>query len=313
MSRRQQRTTTLLLAVLVALTGFGPAPARAAQATMTFNGVLNVAGLLSSVTVTPAVVTVPAGSEVRFVNATSSALTVTVGGESTRLDPGRSAPMLFTGAERIETFSAAATAVNVPLVGSLTSSVGRITVLAMPSDATEPKPTIGPDAGGSPDSAPRSADDRHPTREPADATDGPGARSTQSGAVIPLPPGASSSVRPGASSTTRPSDGRDGPGGPEDFEDSDGAGVPGDDRPDSSDAKAADTEVSPVLPPFPGFSSTHDQLGLMVLLSAVVLVGLGAAAFRTVLAYRPVVEVGAHSQAARQAARKARTMRRKRS
>ena len=75
-----------------------------------------------------------------------------------------------------------------------------------------------------------------------------------------------------------------------------------------SGARHTDAEASPVLPPFPGFSSAHDQLGLVFLLGAVVLAGVGAALFRTALAYRPAVEVGAHSQAAR----KARKVRRRR-
>ncbi|SHN46863.1 hypothetical protein [Cryptosporangium aurantiacum] len=297
MSRRQQRTITLLLAALSALTSLGPAPVRAADATMTFNSVLNVVGVLSAITVGPTAVTVPAGGEVLFVNATAVVLRVTVGGESTRVEPGGSASMLFTGTTRAETFTAVASAANVPLVGALTSSAGRVTVLAASPDEAEPRSTSGPDSADQRRSESPGPDDGSAPSGPAGATP-----STRSGAVIPLAPSSSASVHPSSSpSPTGPSEdrGRD---------DADDAVTPEGERPGSPDLDPADAEVSPVLPPFPGFSSTHDQLGLVVLLTAVVIAGLGAAAFRTVLAYRPVVEVGAHSQAAR----KARTLRRKR-
>ncbi|GAA0272567.1 hypothetical protein [Cryptosporangium japonicum] len=86
-------------------------------------------------------------------------------------------------------------------------------------------------------------------------------------------------------------------------EDADEGGAATPSGPARPDAEDSDVEETPALPPFPGFSSRHDQLGLVVLLSLVVAVGLGTAGFRTVLACRPVVEVGAHSQAASRARR----------
>jgi hypothetical protein len=334
---------TVLLIVLL----LGPAPARAAEATMTFTGALSVVGLLSSITVRPSSVTVPAGGEVAFVNATSAVLTVNVGGKSTRVEPGGSASMLFTGADRAETFTVTATALNLPLVGALTSSVGRVAVQAVPAapehaapqasaaprssvaprspagtgqpgagqpGAGQPgigQPGIGQPGGGQPGTG--ESDAGEPERDPAQPGDPAGTDgTTQSGAVVPLRP--STSPRQGDSATAAaPGSSGDGDGSGPSGSEGNGGSRNGDDAGDGGraapDAKRADAEVEPVLPPFPGFSSTHDQLGLIFLLGAVVLAGLGAALFRTVLAFRPVVEVGAHSQAAS----RARKVRRRRS
>ena len=64
------------------------APAAAANATMRFNGSLNVLGVLNQINVSPSSVSVPAGGSVSFANATSVGLTLTVGGQSVALPAG---------------------------------------------------------------------------------------------------------------------------------------------------------------------------------------------------------------------------------
>jgi hypothetical protein len=58
-----------------------------------------------------------------------------------------------------------------------------------------------------------------------------------------------------------------------------------------------------VLPAVPGLRSEHDQRGLLILLAIVLVLGVGSAVVRTVLAYRTVL-VGAHSVNARGARRR---------
>ena len=262
---------------------------------MTFVGALNVAGLLSGVTARPAVVTIPGGGEVVFANATSETLTVTVGGKSALIAPDGSAAMRFTGAATQETFVATATTLDSSLVGSLASSVGRVVVRALP-------PVVDA-AGAAPYAAASAARTASATpQRPGAASAGPNRTGSVApsasagepkGTVVPLAPGA---TRSGTAEPDR-SDGAmaaDRPGG----DDEDGQAARR-----SPTSAAANARPAPVLPPFPGFSSTHDQLGLVLLLSAAVFAGLVAALVRTVLAYRPLVLVGAHSQAARKAVR----------
>lgn len=296
---RSGRASRFLLSAFVIglVAGLWPvvaaAPAKAADATMTFAGALNVAGLLSGVTVRPAVVTIPAGGEVTFANATSETLTVTVGGRSALIPPGGFAAMRFTGAAAQETFVATATILDPALVGSLTSSVGRVVVQALPPAADA--------AVGAVPRAATSAASAAPPR-PGAASTGPdpspsGAPSASAseppkGAVVPLAPGA---ARSGMAKPGRSAGAGDRPNGV----DQSGKAA----RRSPNPGAVAKARPAPVLPPFPGFSSTHDQLGLVLLLSAAVFAGLVAALVRTVLAYRPLVLVGAHSQAARKAVR----------
>jgi plastocyanin len=300
-SRSRRRSGgAFVLALVVTVLGFGPwsvTPARAASATMTFTGALNVAGLLSAITVQPSSVTVPAGGEVEFVNATTAPLTVTVGAESARIEPDGSASMLFTGAAKQETFQVAATAFNVPVAGSLTSSAGRIVVLAVPPAAAADPPTLAPPrAMSSAEPEPSGAGSpAAPEQSPSAAgqsedSPSPTVGSQPQGTVIPITPGAS----PGGTSR---------PGGPEPRASASAGRGAGPSEAVSSARSRGDNGsrvvADPVLPPFPGFSSRRDQLGLVLLLGATVLAGLCAALARTVLAYRPSVVVGAHSQAAR--------------
>jgi hypothetical protein len=287
--------------VLVLAVGLWPAsaPAVAADATMTFVGALDVDGLLSGITVRPTTVTIPAGGEVDFANATSVPLTVTVGGRSAQLGPGGVGSMVFTGAAQQETFVATAVALDLPLVGSLTSSSGRVVVRPVPvvADAGSAAPWTG--ASGLPAT---------PGQFGA-ASEAPEARGPAEGSVIPLTPSAGHLAGP----STVPSTGTAaGPRGTADSGRTASAGAAdrpggGDDGGDqagrSAERHRAHAVAAPVLPPFPGFSNTRDQLGLVILLSAAMLAGLGAALTRTVLAYRPLVLVGAHSQAARKARR----------
>ncbi|MFI5959612.1 hypothetical protein [Cryptosporangium sp. NPDC051539] len=330
MSRRRLAVAALVLTSLIGLVPMAaPARARPPEATMTFTGALDVAGLLGSLTVRPRAVTIPAGGEVAFVNGTTVALRVTVGLETATLEPGGSRTMLFTGADRPETFTAAATGLGLPSVGSLTSSSGQVSVLAIPaapmmSAAAAPTKTPGPaSAGARPEGA--GSDDGS-----ADDGGAAGPRLDPSGAVIPLGPGDSGPDGSGPDGSGPGGPGWDGagsgpgspgPGGSSPWpggtprssssggSDEHGSG-PGSDgsRPDPPVGAGRPSVAPPVLPPFPGFRSAHDQLGLIALLGLIVLAGLGTMAFRAVLAFRPPVEVGAHSQAAR----KARVLRRQR-
>ena len=273
---------------------------------MTFVGAANVAGLLSGIAVRPTTVTIPAGGEVAFANATSVPLTVTVGGRSAQIGPGGVGSMVFTGATRQETFVATATALDLPVVGSPTSSSGRVVVRAVPTvaDVGSVAPWTG--VSGLP-AVPRQTV-AAPAPPEARAPAAPYGR--LEGSVIPLTPStgpAGSSTGPSGRAAVSPSgtadSGRSASAGGTDRAGADGDGLDGGGDRAGQATRRPQVVAAPMMPPFPGFSSKRDQIGLVILLSAAVLAGLGAALARTVLAYRPLVLVGAHSQAAGKARR----------
>jgi hypothetical protein len=258
---------------------------------MRFLGAVNVGGLLSPITVQPPVVTVRAGCEVEFVNATSFTLTLSVGSESAQIGAGASASMRFIGAPGPQTFAASVTALG----GSLTSFTGRIQVRARPA-ADPPTAADGQPGGVDHGSSAAPSPQTWPQEPAASGSPGTSESSPAQGAVVPVSPDATG--LPSARATAQP-------------EQQGRAGEPGDrsgsGEPTPTPTVAAKIRPSPVLPPFPGFATTRDQLGLVILLSAAVVAGLVAALIRTLLAYRPLVLVGAHSQAARKARRQRRT------
>jgi hypothetical protein len=135
--------------------GLAPPPAAADPVpTMTFKGV-SLLGLLDSIAVTPSSLSVPSGGTVTFVNAAGVRLTLNVGGQSYALDKsgtGASRTFAFNGGTAPQAQLASATALNIPLVGTLTSPTGTINVAAAPQapETSQPPgpPQLTPLTGG---------------------------------------------------------------------------------------------------------------------------------------------------------------------
>jgi hypothetical protein len=137
----------LLLGVAAVLL-LAPAPARAEPPTMTFSGSVNALGVLTAVNLVPTDVAVPAGGQVRFVNSSGVALTLTVDGQSVTLANGSSRRATFEGGVSERAVSASATAFDLPVVGSLTSTTGTVTVAAAAAAVSAPPsaPALAPSA-----------------------------------------------------------------------------------------------------------------------------------------------------------------------
>jgi hypothetical protein len=279
-----------VLCVLALLPGGGaawlrPPAALAADATITFAGSLNPAGLLTALLVRPSSVTIPAGGQVAFTNTTGASLTLSVAGESLQLSAGGQQSVSFTGAAKEQTYAATASALNLPVVGSLISPTARIVVTpAALFGAADPDP-----------------DGDTVVVTPPAATASPGPTPTGTAAVPTAVPTGGPSDGPNPSD-----DGQDPSGAPRspDTDSSDGSSAAAAGNDSDGDGGWSHGESGDlVVPPVPGLRTQRDQFGLLIALAAVLFLGVGAAAVRTVLAYRTVL-VGAHSAKARRARRR---------
>ena len=127
-----------------------PAPASAADPvpTMTFKGSLNVLGLLNSLTVSPAVVSVPSGGTVKFVNSSPNDLRLTVGTREFPLAKNASLPVVFPGGTDATTSGVKATPLG-GVVGGLLASTATVNVGAAPrAEEPKPPPPDPPNTGG---------------------------------------------------------------------------------------------------------------------------------------------------------------------
>jgi hypothetical protein len=235
----------------------------AATPTMTFKGSLNALGVLTSINLSPTSVAVPAGGAVEFVNKSGTNLTLTVGSESIALGNGKSRTVSFPGAASARQVAASATAFNLPVVGSLTSTIGTVNVGALPRTDPDPDPP---------------QNDPAPQPEPA-----PGGEPTGPGANQGSAPG---SGQPGAP----PNLGRD-PVARGGMADADPRGSGSDPRTgEAQDGSLAappdagnDTAVRDTTATTEGGGG---GIGLLILVATVLLGGVGTAAIRTVLALR---------------------------
>ena len=256
------------------------APAAAAEPapTMTFKGI-SLLGLLDRIAVTPSTVSVPSGGQLTIVNGSGVPLTLTLNGETYQLSKnGAGASKVFTlqGASTAKQVKAVGTALNIPLVGTLTSPTGTVNVAAAPK--APPPATGGP-------SQPRPGAEQPAPGNPAQ----PGADPVPSGpAGAPVPqvlvPGApqnppslgrSPVARGGMASADLPTVTEE-PGGAS----QDAAGPAAEEQTQAAEkAVRRGTEVT----------SVGGGIGLLILVATVLLGGVGSAAIRTVLAQRSVV------------------------
>jgi hypothetical protein len=242
---------------------------------MTFKGI-SLLGLLDSIAVTPATVSVPSGGKLTFVNGSGVPLKLKLGGDSYDIAKGASRTFTFQGATAAKQMKAVGTALNIPLVGTLTSPTGTVNVAAAPKPSppatTDPKPgEPDPGTGGPPPSTPGK-----PGTNP----------STPGGAPVPQvlvpgvpqnPPslGRSPVARGGMASADLPTATEDAGAasqGP--------TGSAQDETVTAADnAAGRGTEVT----------SVGGGIGLLILVATILLGGVGSAAIRTVLAERSVV------------------------
>ncbi len=260
-ARRTRRAAALLgLLVATALLAM-PAPASATDPvpTMTFKGSLNVLGLLNSLTVTPAALSVPSGGTVTFVNGSPNDLRLTVDGRDFPLAKGARLPLVFPGGANATRSDVKASPLG-GAVGGLLASTATVNVAAVPK-AEAPKPPDPSNTGGT---------GSNPGTPGAPTQPGP------DGAVVPqsLPGGVKVPPNFGRDPVAR---GR----------------MAGADLPPITEAEAGAAQPDPALPraanTVPGdgvFTTVGGGIGLLILVATVLLGGVGAAAMRTVLAQR---------------------------
>lgn len=277
---RIRRIAATFGALVVGALGVGvvgtpsPALAEPAPQTMTFRGSLNLLGLLSSLNVSPAAVSIPAGGKVRFVNASGADLHLTVGGRQftlTRAGGDASETLVFMGASQAQRVTAQATPVK-GIVGQLLASNGAVNIAAAPPPkSTSPKPPASKPATGS----------------PAPNTPGAPTRPNPPGGAVPqvlgpdgvaLPPnfGRNPVARGGMASAGLP---------PITEEE---AGMASADPTGPVPDESADRDSTRAGSPASRVTSIGGGIGLLILVATVLLGGVGSAAIRTVLAQRSV-------------------------
>jgi hypothetical protein len=282
-ARRARRAAAVFGVLTLGALGVGavfPAPAVAAEPapTMTFKGI-SLLGLLDSIAVAPATVNVPSGGKLTFVNASGVPMKLKIGSDTYDLaksGAGASRTFTFQGATSAQQMKAVGTALNIPLVGTLTSPTGTVNVAAAPKPpppaTTDPKPGEPDPGNGVP-----------PTGTPGNPGTNP---TTPGGAPVPQvlvpgvpqkPPslGRSPVARGGMASADLPTATEDAGAASE---------GPTGSTPDESAAAAENaagrgTEVT----------SVGGGIGLLILVATILLGGVGSAAIRTVLAQRSVV------------------------
>ncbi|NUS72912.1 MAG: hypothetical protein HOQ05_05840 [Corynebacteriales bacterium] len=105
--------------------------------TVRFNGAVNVLGILNGVNVSPSQVQIPAGGEVIIANDAGTPLTVTVGSQDFSLSSGQSRAVEFSGGAVKQSVPVRATALNLPVLGSITSSTSTVNVAAKQNAPSE--------------------------------------------------------------------------------------------------------------------------------------------------------------------------------
>ncbi len=232
---------------------------------MRFDGAVNLLGLLDNLTVSPSEVRVRAGGTVTFVNDSAVSLNLAVAGRTSTLPSGGSRRYDFPGGATAQSFHASVTPLKVAVVGDALRSSGRVRVAAAPQSAAEDAASPRPSPASTPDSLPRAA--------PSDTTTGSAPES-------PTHPSPTSEASREADTPT-PVHGRDFGNAPT----LDGLLEP--DVPRRGAQPGADDSTAPegVLSTF-----TDDrQVGLLIVVAAVLLIGVTSAAMRVVVARRKTV------------------------
>lgn len=281
--RRAAATFGVLALSSLSIGAFVASPAAAAEPapTMTFKGI-SLLGLLDSLAVSPTAVSVPSGGRLTFVNGASVPLTLSLGGQSYQLAKGASRTFTFQGASSAKQMKASAAALNIPLVGTLTSPTGTVNVAAAPRTTppttTPPQPNQpGPSQPGTPS---------NPGNPGVPSVPGP---STPAGGQVPpvLVPGAPQSppslgrspvARGGMASADLPTATEE-------------AGSASQDPTEATPEESASAKEN-VAGRSTEVTNVGGGIGLLILVATVLLGGVGSAAIRTVLAQRSVATRG---------------------
>ena len=263
------------LASLVGTTGFAQADT---VKTMRFTGSVDLLGLLKSVNVSPASVSIPAGGAVEFVNATGKSGTLRVGGQSYSLGSGQSKVVRFPGGSSGS--SERATLGGLPLLSGVTAPSGTVGVGAQPNDPPDNPGNPGPPPPGGGD--PGNPGGGNPGNPGGGGDTGGGTPSNPGGGIVPPLPDGYGDL---------PSAGGDvGDGGlpagsalPEEEQPGNGTALPPADGAVDNPTLAksggpAGFTVSSILP--------GPNMTLLILVATVLLGGVGSALIRTVAGYR---------------------------
>lgn len=224
---------------------------------MTFNAGLNLLGLVNNVAVSPSTLRVNAGDTVDFRNNSSVPLTLAVADQTVQLPSGHTKAFQFPGSAQQETLTASATPVDVPVVGNLIASSGTVTVApAKAAQAPVPAPsgrlqhgTTPGNSTGSADS-PTSADAK--TAQVEGSTQQNSARGVGDGGAAVLVPVSEEDGRD-ATTSRRPGD------------------VGGDERAGVGGSAA-----------YRSASGVSEEMGLLMVVAMILLIGVGVAATRAV-------------------------------
>lgn len=223
--------------------------------TMSFRGVTDVAGLLSAVTVVPAQLRVVPEGTVAFVNDTEVSMMLAVGNSSVEFPAQQTRTFRFPGTSAERHVSARATAVNLPLLGALTSSVGTVTVAPQVSPDVEARAT--PSAGAAaPDGAAPSTPPATPSATAGSQPAAPGASPTPERSGAEQPTVAEPILIEPVERSERLAD------------------------PNSSPSELASRGFAELAQPGNG------RLGLAIVTATVLLIGVAMAVFRALFSYR---------------------------
>jgi hypothetical protein len=228
-----------------------------------FTGLLNAIGGLDAISTSPQSISIPPGGAVSFVNATGTPLTLSVGGLDAVIPDGQTRTFTFPGTNNERDVGASATAVDLPLIGTLTSSTATVKVGAL---RAAPDPLPGSDPPSSGPSADSGSPSPVPAAEPGTAT------------VAPIAASPKESVRAAARERAA------GGGGPTRHRSAAGGSTaPAINGNFAAMPEATGTRKGTRVTTVGGAGST---LALLILVATVLLGGVGAAAIRSVLALR---------------------------
>jgi hypothetical protein len=218
---------------------------------------------LDAINTSPQSISIPPGGAVSFVNATGAPLTLSVGGIDAAIPDGQTRTFTFPGTGSERDVTASATAVDLPLIGTLTSSAATVKVGALRA-APDPQP------GANPPSADPSAGAGSPSPVPA----------AEPGAATVAPAGASPKGTVSAAARERAAGGN----GPARHRSAaGGTTAPAINGNFAAMPEATGSRKGTRVTTVGGSGST---LALLILVATVLLGGVGAAAIRSVLALR---------------------------
>ncbi|MGH3545360.1 MAG: hypothetical protein ACRDPW_05490 [Mycobacteriales bacterium] len=268
-ARRSWRAAAAALIAVVSLLLAVPAADAAppdseysSSATMRFGGAVNLLGLLNSLTVSPSEVRVQAGGVVTFVNNSGVSLNLAVAGQTSTLTPGSSQQYDFPGSGKSQSFTASTTPLKAAVTGDTLRSTGTV-IVAAASNRTNP---------GTSSSLPT------PSRTPDSQQGGASSNPLNKAAQAPL-------ATPDTAETSAAAGEQDTPAPPGTWQLAEAPMLDGLLQPDVS--RTADgTEAAASRPGVLVTLTDNGQMGLMIVVAAVLVIGVSSAAMRVVVARR---------------------------